>query len=353
MTIVTGSKERKLVTSDAPAAAPAAPAPAAPGVAPHSTAPAFDDDGYIIAPAAAAPAPAAAPAAAAPVASYNSSAGLGTEGYVAPAAAPAAPQTAPVATASYNDSAGLNNGGAGGAPPAIAGGNPNPTTDGNPQACAPSLAAAAAGDAWQTKLFQYNDPVTPAECAFGFFCFQCAQAKAKSQMDGSGMLFNCCCWHHGATLSWMRERYGIAGACGEDMMSSLFCGCCAGRRVYTEARLRGAHVPPTPRPAQQQAWKEALFGCSAGGCLQAAFCPCCVAHDVRIHLQERGGMPEPDFCYDVVCLPPCAMYGQVRHVYNLEEQGLPAAIEDVCVPLVLMPCALSLAARESRVRKSA
>ena len=309
-------KERKLVGDAAPAAA----APAT-----H-----HDDEGYVNHPAV----PATVVAAGA------------DEGYVTGPPAPAAPApSAPAPSAPYS-------------PPAAV--MPAQQPGAAPTACTPGAGDPVActvpkPSEFNTKLLAVSDPIS--ECLFGVFCCHCAQATAKSNADGSAWLYNCCCWNHGATYSWVRSVYGIKGVCGEDMMASIFCGPCAARRVLTESRIRGSDPAVAGTRAVASAsgeppkWLEPLCGCSSCGFAQACFFPCCQAHEVRLFLHKPT---EIDCAYDCCCLMPCAMYGQVRHEYSLPPQYISAAggvIEDILFPCVMMPCALNQAVREARAHK--
>ena len=202
---------------------------------------------------------------------------------------------------------------------------------------------------WQTKIL-YDEGISTKECLFGFCCVPCAQASAKSDLDGSHVLYNCLCWHHGMTYSWLRSVYNIKSNCGSDMMAAIFCSCCAGRRILSEVRVRkenGQEIENLEK--EKPEWIESLFGCSGCGIAQAMFCSCCQAHEARMFLQNTE---ELDCCFDCCCFNPCAMYGQVRHQYKIASTIGHPLFEDICVPFFCMPCALNRAVREARAYKN-
>lgn len=202
---------------------------------------------------------------------------------------------------------------------------------------------------WQTKML-YDEAVDTKECLFGFFCFQCAQASAKSDLDGSNVCYNCLCWHHGMTYSWLRSVYNINSNCGSDMMAAIFCSCCSGRRILSEVRIRkqdGQGI--VNAEAEKPEWIESLFGCSGCGIAQAIFCSCCQAHEARMFLQNPDDL---DCCFDVCCFNPCAAYGQVRNQYKIASTIVHPVFEDICVPFFCCPCALNRAVREARAYKN-
>ncbi len=204
------------------------------------------------------------------------------------------------------------------------------------------------GGRWGTTLGQCDQPATCEEWAFALFCIQCAQASAKSKVDGTNVCYNFCCWHHGGSMSYVRRDYQITGTCGDDMMCALMCPCCLVRRGLTEATLRGPVENPFVRPGErpQHEWTTTLFACSCCEFFEAILCPWCVAHYTRnlIQTHERG-----DCCFDMLCLVPFAMYGQVRQVYGIKAEF--DCAEDVFLPLVCFPCALAQARREATAQQ--
>merc|ERR1719456_1237800 len=190
---------------------------------------------------------------------------------------------------------------------------------------------------WTTRAGQCDPPATCEQWLCACFCTQCAQAQAKSNVDGTHVCYNCLCWHHGGSVSFVRREYGLFGTCGDDLMCSLFCGPCQVRQALTESELRG--VVPSPffarKGPSQREWANTLFGCDGCECLEAMLCPWCVAHYTRNMLQpvERG-----DCCFDMLCILPTAIYGQVRHHHGIHAEF--GVLEDVCLPVVCYPCAL-------------
>ena len=330
-------KTRALLPPEGGASQPAASQPQQPQAQPVAAYSAGDDEeGYVN--------PNKPPQQSQPVA-Y--SAGDDEEGYVNPNKPPAQPQ--PVAAYSTgDDEEGYVNPNKPPQQPA-AQNNTNTTS-----AVADTTAADASNptatktpkpDQWQTKML-YDDGIDTKECLYGAFCFQCAQASAKADLDGSSWAWNCLCWHHGMTYSWLRSVYGIKSTCGSDMMSAIFCACCSGRRILSEVRIRGAR--PYTDTKEREEWTEDVFGCSTCAFIQSCVFPCCVGHDVRGMLH---GKDELDCCFDFMCVNPCAMYGQVRHQYKLPAQFLPPTAEDICMACILYPCALNQAKRELAVIK--
>lgn len=195
---------------------------------------------------------------------------------------------------------------------------------------------------WLTRLTQCDPPARCEDWAFACFCNHCAQASAKSQHDGTHCFYNLLCWHHIGSYSYIRRGYGIPGTCGDDMMCGLFCFPCTIRRIVTETRERG-QVQPIGN-MNNGVWMETLFGCSCCGLFQSLICPFCVAHEARLFLQPGVN----DTCFDWLCLIPTAMYGQVRHTFQLRSDC--PLIEDICLPTVCWPCALDQARRECERR---
>jgi hypothetical protein len=193
---------------------------------------------------------------------------------------------------------------------------------------------------WSTRATQCDPPADMQEWFLAMLCFQCAQASAKSKADGTHCFYNLLCWHHGGTVNWIRRGYGIQGTCGDDMAWSILCYPCAVRRVLTESKVRGQWRQIGN--STQDNWLATTFGCSFCGIVQATICPFCVAHEARLILQPQPG--SDDMCFDWMCLIPFALYGLVRHAFNLRSDcGL---LEDVAFPLILYPCALDRARRE-------
>jgi hypothetical protein len=213
----------------------------------------------------------------------------------------------------------------------------------------------APANAWQTKIF-YDESVSCGECAWGFLCVPCATAKAKSDLDGTHPCYNFCCWIPGGQYSWFRSVYGIKNTCGSELMAGIFCTCCVARRMVSEVRIRHAQGnmagtvvadPSDPRPQ----WEQDFFGCSSCGFCSACLCPFCQAHDIRKELQWQDKETH-DCCFDMCCINPCAMYGQVRNHYKLPIQFLPPVLEDTCMALFCYPCALNQAHKESQMREA-
>lgn len=298
-----------------------------------------EDEGYITQPAN--PQPSAAATTAATTHQNQQAAPINLddedEGYINPNKKPQPPQTS---------SASL-------APQAQAQPQPAPQSSSAPQSSPqsqnPVMTKIPKDQQWQTKIL-YDEAVDTKECLFGVFCFPCAQASAKADLDGSHVLYNCLCWHHGMTYSWLRNVYNIKSNCGSDMMAAICCSCCAARRILSEVRIRreeGKMI--VNNEAEKPEWIESFFGCSGCGFAQALFCSCCQAHEARMFLQNPD---ELDCCFDVCCFNPCAAYGQVRHHYKIASTIGHPLFEDICVPLFCFPCALNRAVREARAYKN-
>eukprot|EP00658_Telonema_sp_P-2_P049367 TRINITY_DN37536_c0_g1_i3.p1 TRINITY_DN37536_c0_g1~~TRINITY_DN37536_c0_g1_i3.p1 ORF type:complete len:103 (+),score=32.16 TRINITY_DN37536_c0_g1_i3:123-431(+) len=67
----------------------------------------------------------------------------------------------------------------------------------------------------------------------------------------------------------------------------------------------------------------------------------CLAHNVHQNLQPKAD----SCCYDLLCLNPASMYGQVRNEYGIVTDF--PVCEDVCLPLICAPCALNRAFKQS------
>jgi hypothetical protein len=197
---------------------------------------------------------------------------------------------------------------------------------------------------WTTRLGQCQPPANCEQWMCAWFCCQCASAQAKTRVDGTNVCYNFMCWHFGGAMSFIRREYGIKGSCGDDCMCSLFCYPCFVRRGITEAEIRGRVPSPFAQPGAQptREWMHTLFSCDCCEFFEALLCPFCVAHYTRNMLQpyERG-----DCCFDMACVIPAAIYGQVRHHHGIIAEF--DTCEDICLPIWCYPCALIQARKEA------
>ena len=197
---------------------------------------------------------------------------------------------------------------------------------------------------WQTRFAQHDDKVPCVDWLLACCCTPCASSAAKSHVDRSSLLYNFLCWNPIATHSYVRHAYHIDGVCGDDLMYGLFCMPCTVRQMYTESNLRG----PIPGNfgANQGDWAHSLFDCSVPEMLDTICCVWCITHTIRKQLQPST---EENYCFfDMCCLLPFAMYGQVRHTYGIISDV--SLCEDICVPVVCWPCALNRAKKETIAR---
>jgi hypothetical protein len=243
-------------------------------------------------------------------------------------------------------------------------------------------------------------------------CCHCAQASAKSNVDGTDWCYNACCWHYVGTHVYIRRAYGLEGdlhPLRDACFASGCCGCfecccypCALRQLMFESRhqvgVLHRRLPPIVDPAAAAAMQSAnspaapsgrsaakRWGspttavassttaatteylsplCSACDCcalMQSTLAPCCVAHTIRQYVQP---LDDEEQLVDYCCLVPCAMAGQVRQSFALRaycERVEPATgrdvslwgtycCNDVCLPLWCYPCFLERALRECKAR---
>lgn len=206
----------------------------------------------------------------------------------------------------------------------------------------------AQSNVWSSRITQCDPPGTGSDWCLSFVFCPCTAAAAKYAVDRTNPIYDCLCWNPVASLAYVRHEYGITGPCGDDCGYGIFCGPCSVRQMYTETRLRG----PSPKPwaalygQNIDQWQRSLFDCTTCGFLKALVCPCCAAADVRDILQPSAA---GDDCFNVFCLNPLSMYGQVRSHYGILAD-CPLA-EDLFVPIVCCPCSINRARVEAIHRK--
>ena len=193
---------------------------------------------------------------------------------------------------------------------------------------------------WATRLTQHSEPVTCGDLAFGCCCVPCAAAYSKGIADKTNPLFNLCCFTPCGSYSWVRHQYGIEGVCGDDLGHSVLCSCCTTRQAVTETRIRGTAPNAAGYGANSAEWAHSLFDCGLCDFCNICFCGPCVAHEIRRGLQPNAN----SCCFDFLCIPPCAMYGQVRHSYGIVTDF--PICEDLCLPAVCFLCALNRARKQ-------
>ena len=197
---------------------------------------------------------------------------------------------------------------------------------------------------WSTRLAQTSEPSRMSECCWSIFCYPVAAAIAKSDVDGTNALFNCCCFSPCSATQFIRYEYGIAGVCGDDMCYGILCPCCTVRRGVTEARLRNGTPPHGGMYGyNRNEWAHSLFDCSCCEMCSACLCPCSVAHAIHVGLQPA----HDSCCFDMLCTPATAWYGQTRHMYGIATDV--PCVEDTCLPIVCFPCALNRARKQTMV----
>ena len=193
---------------------------------------------------------------------------------------------------------------------------------------------------WSTRRTQHDAPVTTEDLLLGCCCIPCAAAYSKGIADKTNPFFNFCCFTPCGSYSWVRHQYGIEGVCGDDLGYGIFCACCNARQATTEARLRGPAPNAGTYGANSAEWAHSLFDCSLGDFCNIIFCAPCAVHSVRVGLQPGA----ESCCFDFMCIPPCAMYGQVRHSYGIvSDFGI---VEDMCLPIVCYLCAFNRARKQ-------
>ena len=194
---------------------------------------------------------------------------------------------------------------------------------------------------WSTRKTQSTDPATMGECALSLFCLPCVSSMSKSRADKTHPLFNFLCFQPCMAYTYVRHLYNIGGPCGDDLAYGVLCTCCLVRQAATETRLRGAAPGSEGFGANVKEWDYSLFDCSCCELFRAICLMPCVAHSVHQNLQPKAD----SCCYDLLCLNPASMYGQVRNEYGIITDF--PVCEDVCLPLVCAPCALNRAQKQS------
>lgn len=206
----------------------------------------------------------------------------------------------------------------------------------------------AQSNVWSSRMTQCGPPSEDGEWCFSFLFCPCVAATSKGRADRSNPIYNCLCWNPIASYSYVRHEYGISGPCGDDCGYGFFCGPCLVRQAYTESRLRGVSSKPWANMYGQNLdqWQRSLFDCTFCGFLKACVCPCCAAADVREILQPST---VGDDCFNLFCLNPAAMYGQVRNHFGILAD-CPLS-EDLFVPIFCFPCSLNRARVEALHRR--
>lgn len=200
---------------------------------------------------------------------------------------------------------------------------------------------------WTTMLGACEEPSSGGTWAMSCLFPCCTAASAKSEADGSSFCYNCMCWNCLSGNNWVRRHYKIDGACGEDMVCGCVCYPCITRRMKTETEVRGQAALLRGGP---ETWSSEYFGCGFIGFLQALLFPCCVASSIRKLLQPETQKEPSPRAFDCLCIYPCAMWGQTRHMYGLEPMYVGECADDVCLACACYPCALLHAERECKTR---
>lgn len=194
---------------------------------------------------------------------------------------------------------------------------------------------------WTTRFLQHDNGVECSDIMFSCFCLPCAAAKAKSNTDRSDCVYNFCCWTPAGVYHYVRNAYGIEGVCGDDLAWSVICPCFQVRQALTESKIRNVASSVPPQAGSNSIpWGVSLFDCSVCELCETALCAPCVTHSIHQHIQPKAD----SCCFDFLCIPPTAMYGQIRHHYGILSDM--AYCEDLALPLICFPCALNRARKE-------
>ena len=167
----------------------------------------------------------------------------------------------------------------------------------------------AGTSAWNTQFWACTDAERGCcTCCYTACCIPCAVADTRHTMDGSNWWFNFFCFGlslHGWLVAYnvMRHGYNIEGSPGKDCLSVFCCPCFSVRRMFIEARLRGA-LPSYHRRqlegAEQGKWRHSLYSCTnhPETCLMAICCPLCALASVRT--QYDGS----NWLFNLCCFAP-------------------------------------------------
>jgi hypothetical protein len=201
------------------------------------------------------------------------------------------------------------------------------------------------GPRWSTSIDQFDHRTPSTHWVVAICCAPCVIWRVKSSVDESSVAYNTLCWNPVASYSYIRLAYGIDGECSNDCVRGSFCIWCGARQAYTEWSIRGALRGPFSRV--DGLWSEAL--CDAP--LEHWFTSCCCWWS-RAHLARQSIQPGSDMIFDACCVNPMALYGWVRRQYGIapDVTGI-SHIDDICVPLVCCPCAVSRSVREVEARR--
>ena len=204
--------------------------------------------------------------------------------------------------------------------------------------------AQAQTEQWNTTMGQCEG-VENKHWAYAIFCPLCAAAQAKGEMDQTHPVFNFFCFTPIGGYSYVRQGYNIMGECGQDCINGGLCMPCGVRQMYTESQTRRQIAGRFGETSGN--WNTQLGECNdCGEFFKAVFCPCIVSHEIHQMMQ-----PKADNCFDYFCIIPMSMYGQVRVTYGIGSEWPHPVCEDLCVGLLLYPCALNRSLREAVFQK--
>lgn len=186
---------------------------------------------------------------------------------------------------------------------------------------------------WSAGLFsEYT--LNCCTCCFGT-CFPfCALASAKSQFDGSDLLFNCLCfsWNTAVVRHYIRTGYGIDGNVGSsDCCLAACCWPCVITQLLNEVAIRGPRLEPSPDPTEHP-WlvtREQVNGCVDP---VDTLCTCCCATcEINSAYSQLSGTPLWFGCLTGVNF--CQLRHFVRKSYNI---GGGDTLRDCVIPTLCM-----------------
>ncbi|CAM9352404.1 unnamed protein product [Choristocarpus tenellus] len=203
-------------------------------------------------------------------------------------------------------------------------------------------------DEWKTGLLECC-ATGCGNCLLGMFCQPCAMASARSRLDGSDVLFNCCCICNPAVArNIIREGYHIRGNFVTDCLAGTLCWPCTICQVRSETKKRGpAHMQwGTNRSPSPVPWNYGIFDCCIQvnfECMLAAICP------QMTFALARTRFDKSNFCFNFFLVSPCLIKSIVSHGYNIKSSDY---CSNCCLVTILPWCSACQVMNEVKDRGS-
>lgn len=182
----------------------------------------------------------------------------------------------------------------------------------------------ASYDDFSISLLDVGDP---SACAYAWFCYPCALASARSNLDDSHWMYNMFCLGHVAERWMIRTAYNIPGGGGQDCVVACCCFPCSANQLYQTTKTRGNPTVNGGRSYNKERFERPVEnrGVLKRFCC-AVFCnPCTTGHAVHMAV----GMP---FWMGCMCTNMCTARNIIRYQHRiighdfLDECVLPSLI---------------------------